>query len=175
MSPTTTGPTAKQQEVLAGLQAGKTVDDLAKQMKVTKSAIYGHMRLLRDAGIELPEVHTGSSSPAPASGTTPTPRRSSARGGRRSSPAPAANGTSFSLDGVFSTVAQQIEAQRALLEQRFAAIDGEVAQHQAAIEALGTQKVEVTQAIERLQAVAASITGAEQAAEAEATTAPSLS
>lgn len=44
----------KQQEVYDRLSAGQKPPEIAKVLKITTSGVYGHMRKMRAAGVELP-------------------------------------------------------------------------------------------------------------------------
>jgi transposase len=46
--------TPKQEQVLALLGQDKTVQQIAKKLKISPSGVYGHMRRMREAGIEIP-------------------------------------------------------------------------------------------------------------------------
>ena len=46
--------TPKQEQVLAALGKGRTVDQVAKSMKISKSGVYGHIRRMREMGVEVP-------------------------------------------------------------------------------------------------------------------------
>lgn len=72
---TTTEPrlTPKQQEVLAMLHKGMKPQEIAKKLKITNSGVYGHMRQMRKAGVQLPGEQLADSRVSP-NGTANTPR-----------------------------------------------------------------------------------------------------
>lgn len=51
---TDTKLTKKQQRVLRMLQQGKSPEQISKSLKTTRNNVYGHMRRMRQAGVELP-------------------------------------------------------------------------------------------------------------------------
>lgn len=67
------GLTDKQERVLTLLESGKTVQQIAKSMKIGTAGVYGHMRRIRAAGWTLPgegidDAHSGGATPASSNG-----------------------------------------------------------------------------------------------------------
>lgn len=54
-------PTPKQAKVLGYLSQGKSVAEIAKRMKISNNAVYGHMRALKDRGLLDEEGAVGAS------------------------------------------------------------------------------------------------------------------
>lgn len=68
----------KQTRVLALLRGGKKVPEIAKRMKISVNGVYGHMRRIESAGIDLSEYRR---SPNGSSENKPARRRSNRRNG----------------------------------------------------------------------------------------------
>lgn len=54
MANSTASLTPKQQQVYDGLASRKTITAIAKKMGITTTGVYGHMRNIRKAGVQIP-------------------------------------------------------------------------------------------------------------------------
>jgi DNA-binding CsgD family transcriptional regulator len=137
--------TPKQKEVLGLLGQGKTVDQIAKKLKITNSGVYGHIRRMKEAKIDVPS--TPSAAPARASAPKPYPAA-----------AAASNGSSVESDldiDVEGTVRRAIEQGRA----RLASISDEIAAHEESVSDLRNTQAGMAREIEHYDAALAALTG----------------
>jgi hypothetical protein len=132
--------TKKQQQVLKGLREGKSPQDIAKSIKASRSAVYGHMARLKEKGVALPEHGPNGDAPA-ASGNG-----RSANGG--ATPRPFADGFTLDINEVEERTRAAIEeidaraherlkdvqAERLTLQDRLAVLQDEEGQINAAIQ-----------------------------------------
>jgi hypothetical protein len=134
--------TKKQQQVLKGLREGKSPQDIAKSIKATRSAVYGHMARLKEKGVALPEHGPNGDAPA-ASGNG-----RSANGGTAPRPFDVADGFALDINEVEERTRAAIEeidaraherlkdvqAERLTLQERLAVLQDEEGQINAAIQ-----------------------------------------
>lgn len=60
--------TPKQTQVIDLLKRGRSVAQIAKTMKISESGVYGHIRRLKEAGVDVPgqaSANAGAASPPP--------------------------------------------------------------------------------------------------------------
>lgn len=64
-------PTPRQRQVLRELERGHNPTEVAKKLRTSPSNIYGHIRRMREAGIEVPVTNDGLVPQALANGNGP--------------------------------------------------------------------------------------------------------
>lgn len=178
--------TAKQQQVFDLINKGKKPQEIATTMKVSKAAVYAHMRGIKEAGQPLPEQYAnvgttgrgGRGRPIGGKPATKNGRRTSARGGRGAAtpptatpppsptapPAPTPVEPGVNVDEVFAHLRSQIEEDRANIEARRGEIRAEVESLTERIAALGAEEEGLSAALARLANTEAAVTGKDAAA-----------
>lgn len=112
----------KQQQVLRFLREGKPPQEIAKKMKTSRSAVYGHMARMKGKGVDLPDHEAVNN----------TTVNNTSGNGRSGNGGPTAAARPFDVDDAFqSDIADVEERTRAAIED----IDGRAQQRLAEIKA----------------------------------------
>lgn len=141
--------TKKQQQVLKGLREGKSPQEIAKTIKATRSAVYGHMSRMKEKGVELPEHEAaGTSGNGRSANGGPSPSASaSAR------PFDVANGFTLDLNEVEERTRVAIEEIDARAHERLKDVQAERTTLQERVESLNEEEGQINAAIQRAKKV----------------------
>jgi hypothetical protein len=131
--------TPKQQHVFNLISEGVTPAAIAKQMKISPSGVYGHMRHIRQAGVTLP---IGSSQEAAPPQATSTPAFTSSNTSH-------ANGTVEPSEALGAAVSQG--------EARVEEIDDELVGLRAQIDGLETERSSTEERIAKFKGALAAL------------------
>lgn len=142
--------TSKQQEVVKMLRQGKSPEQIARRMKITTNAVYGHVARMRRKGIEVP----GGSSNGRSESANGHPARSSENG----------NGSSRSFDSfgedltnVEKEVSTAIEDIQARARGRLDEITKERHELSARLDDLVNEENTIREDVERAEKVKAAL------------------
>jgi DNA-binding CsgD family transcriptional regulator len=146
--------TPKQQQVFGLLDDGKKVPEIAKQMKISPSGVYGHMRRIRQLGVKLP-TETIESNGGGAAGRR---RRIEMADGifvnKQSSlpntQAHLSNSNTLTRGSAEDVIQEEVSDAQARIEE----ISSEIDDHEAKAQELGREKDDLIARVERLDAAA---------------------
>lgn len=137
----------KQQQVLKLLREGKTPAEIAKQIKATRSAVYGHMSRIKGKGVALPEHEAASTSGNGRSANGGPSPSASAR------PFDVLNGFALDLNEVEERTRVAIEEIDARAHERLKDVQAERATLQERVEWLNEEEGQINEAIQRAKKV----------------------
>jgi DNA-binding Lrp family transcriptional regulator len=148
--------TKMQEKVLKELQAGHKASAISKKLKISPSGVYGHIRRMKEAGVEIPgqdrSQHVAVTRAAPPAMSLPTALREVSSSG---------NGVSVAPDPE-----KALRAALALGTARVEAINAEVDQLNARITELGAERENVIATGMRHEKALAAVLGDETADDA---------
>jgi flagellin-like hook-associated protein FlgL len=115
----TSALTSKQRKVYDAISAGTPPAEIARQLKISPSGVYGHMRNIRKTGVALPgydgQLETPSQAPAATNGAAPDPLASLAAAIDHMQAERDANGAEVAR---LEERVQELVAQRTTLDER---------------------------------------------------------
>lgn len=144
--------TKMQEKVLKELQAGHKASAISKKLKISSSGVYGHIRRMREAGVELPSQASSrhaTVSAAPPAVSLPTALAEAARD-----------------NGVAADPEKALRAALSFGTARVEAINAEVDQLNARISELGAEREAVVATGMRHEKALAALLGDETADDA---------
>lgn len=141
----------KQQQVLKFLREGKPPQEIAKKMKTSRSAVYGHMARMKGKGVDLPDQQAASTSGNGRSTnggpTAAAPRPSAPR------PFDVANGFALDIQEVEDRTRAAVEEIDSRAHGYLKDVQAERATLQERLELLAEEEGQINAAIQRAKKV----------------------